>query len=125
MNDWYEQAVTGGIQREWIDETDSDRRLLALSEVNERIKNLDPETDKAMPPLVIFSPRLCAGSHMPAEVPTKFHFIYLPPLLEYETNEHCTFIVAHEIAHAVLSARGCRKGEEKDNEEVKELEKVV
>jgi hypothetical protein len=110
MSDWYEQAVADGKQREWIDEADSGRRLLALAKIHKRIKELDPESDRSMPPLIIFSPPLrIGGLHRRATALVEFAFVYLSPLLEYESNDACTFQVAHEIAHAVLAVTGRRK----------------
>jgi hypothetical protein len=98
--DWFEQAVTGGLDDGWISKTFTKKRMDALREVH---KKMGKETQEALPPLVIFAPSIYdAGQTMRREIPTDFAFVYLSPTLEEELYVDVYFAVAHEFAHVVL-----------------------
>jgi hypothetical protein len=98
--DWYEQAITDGVKQGWIDRPGSRNRLNGLEEVHKRMPK---EMQAALPPLVIFSPRLDAGGlTLRREMPLNSAFVYLSPTLEKEHCVDATWAVAHEFAHVAL-----------------------
>lgn len=100
MSDWYEQAITDGVEQGWIDRSASRNRLNGLEEVH---KKMPKEMQAALPPLIIFSPPLVAGGlTLRRKIPPDFAFIYLSPTLEKELCINATWAVAHEFAHVVL-----------------------
>jgi hypothetical protein len=100
MSDWYEQAITYGIERGWIDRPGSKNRLNGLDEVR---KKMPKAMQAALPPLIIFSPGLAVGGvTLRREIPLSYAFIYLSPTLEEERCINATWAVAHELAHVVL-----------------------
>jgi hypothetical protein len=100
MNDWYEQAVTGGIEVGWINPEGTKLRLRALHTIHEQ---MDKDSQRSMPPMIIFAPSFGTGGQtMRRDMPTNSVFVYLAPSLEYEWQANVDFIVAHELAHVVL-----------------------
>ncbi len=98
--DWYEQAVTGGIEAGWIDKSASTKRLNGLEIVH---KKMDPDSQAALPPMVICSQSIrIGGLTLQRDTPDGFVFVYLSPTLEHEWHINATFAVAHELAHVVL-----------------------
>jgi hypothetical protein len=98
--DWYERAITDGIEQGWIDRSGSAKRLNGLEEVH---KAMPKEMQAALPPLIIFSPGLRTGGLvLRRDLPPGFAFVYLSPTLEYEFHINATWAVAHEFAHVVL-----------------------
>jgi hypothetical protein len=100
MSDWYEQAITDGVEQGWIDRSGSRNRLNGLEEVH---KKMPGDVQAALPPLIIFSPPLAAGGlTLRREIPPGYAFIYLSPTLEKEFCVNATWAIAHEFAHVVL-----------------------
>src|ERR1700751_718769 len=98
--DWYERAITDGVEQGWIDRSRSAKRLNGLEEIHTKMPR---EMQAALPPLIIFSPSLdTAGVVLRRELPPGFAFMYLSPTLEYEFAIDATWTIAHEFAHVVL-----------------------
>jgi hypothetical protein len=107
MSDWYEQAITYGIEQGWIDRSGSSHRLNGLKEVH---KAMPKEAQAALPPLIIFSPSLGTGGLvLLRELPPGFAFVYLSPTLEHEFHINTTWAVAHEFVHLALGHGHYRK----------------
>ncbi len=101
VNDWFEQAVTGGIEAGWISRENTKRRLNALRTAHEK---MDPQSQAKLPPtMVIFAPGIHhGGQNMRREMATDLVFVYLSPILEFDWQVDVDFVVAHELAHVVL-----------------------
>ena len=98
--DWYEQAITYGVEQGWIDRSGSTKRLNGFEEVRQKMPK---EMQAVLPPLIIFSPHLYAGgATLRREIPLSYAFVYLSPALEKELCINATWAVAHELAHVVL-----------------------
>jgi len=98
--DWYEQAITYGVEQGWIDRPGSAKRLNGLEEVR---KKMPKEMQAALPQLIIFSPGLdVGGATLRRDIPLSYAFVYLSPTLEKEHCINATWAVAHELAHVVL-----------------------
>ena len=102
---WWKNSVEKSFVAGWLAKSvwknRNSRRYVALLKFRNRWRSDKIICD--LPDMVIFTPSEGEAGHVNVRTLNKSVWVYLAPMIEFDSQADCDFTVAHELAHIELS----------------------